>query len=240
MARRRLPLWATMALNVLAALVVVSLVQAFAIKLVRIPSGSMERTLRSSEAGGDRVLVNRLAYVAGAKPEPGDIVVFTRPRAWSAEAPWDPRDGIAAVVRAFGDLTGIGPSNGDYLVKRVVARGGQTIACCDAEGRLERNGQGVDEPYVFEDLPFVRGQHDCTTTPRSPRCFSPFAVPDGEFVLLGDHRSASADSLIACRASRPADVAPSPESCVRTVSLGEIVGRVDARIWPLDRFGPVT
>ncbi|MEA5453664.1 signal peptidase I [Sinomonas sp. JGH33] len=239
MARRRPPPWASAALKVLAAIVVVALVQAFAFKLGRIPSGSMERTLRSSEAGGDRVLINRLAYLAGASPQPGDIVVFTRPATWAADAPADSAGGLADVVRRFGDLTGIGPSHEEHLVKRVIARAGQTVACCDADGRLERDGQGIDEPYVFEDLPFVRGRLDCTTAPRSLRCFGAFAVPEGQLVVLGDHRSVSADSLIACRSSQPADSAPSPESCVRTVALGDIVGRVDVRIWPLGRLGPV-
>ncbi|MFF3908570.1 signal peptidase I [Streptomyces sp. NPDC001848] len=78
-----------------------------------IPSGSMERGLRI----GDRVLVNKLAYRFGSKPQRGDIVVF---------------DGTGY----FG--------NADY-VKRVVGVGGDHVVCCDKEGRLEVNGRSVDE-----------------------------------------------------------------------------------------------
>jgi signal peptidase I len=229
--RKRHSLWATVALNTFVALLTVSLVQAFLVKLYRIPSGSMEETLQSNDAGGDRILVNRLSYLGGVSPEPGDIVVFNRPANWTAEAQKAAPGGPAFVMRAFGDITGIGPSNDDYLVKRVVARGGQTIACCDAQGHLELNGQGIDEPHVFQDPPFEAGSLDCTTTPRSTRCFGPFSVEEGQLVLLGDHRSMSADSAIACRNGAH------ESSCMRTVSVNSVVGHVFARIWPFNRIG---
>ncbi|HSL37541.1 MAG TPA: S26 family signal peptidase, partial [Arthrobacter sp.] len=59
---KKLPLWASVAWNMLIALVAVSLVQGFLVKAYRIPSGSMEPTLQGSSDGGDRILVNRLAY----------------------------------------------------------------------------------------------------------------------------------------------------------------------------------
>lgn len=230
----RFPAWATLTLNIVVALIAVSLVQAFVVKVYRVPSGSMEQTLKASAAGGDRILVDRLWYLGSAVPEPGDILVFRRPAEWSSALQNGAPGGPASVMRTFGDLTGIGPSNEQYLVKRVVARGGQTIMCCDAQGRLERNHQGLDEPYVFEDLPFEPGGLDCTTTPRSSRCFGPFTVPEGQLVLLGDHRSASGDSAIACR-----NTAPQPATCMRTVPVTAVVGHVFARVWPFDRIGGV-
>jgi signal peptidase I len=218
------------ALNLLAAFVVAGLIQSFAVKLYRVPSGSMEPTLQGSANDGDRILVNRLAYLGGL-PKAGDVVVFTRPATWQPGPTND--DGVlGSAVRAFGDLTGIGQGSELYLVKRVVARGGQTIACCDGQGRVQRDGVAVDEPYVTKDLPFELGRLDCATAVVSSRCFGPFTVPDGELVVLGDHRSASADSVIACRA-----VARATEKCLRTVPVTAVVGRVEARIWPLGRIG---
>jgi signal peptidase I len=218
------------ALNLLVAFVVAGLIQSFVVKLYRVPSGSMEPTLQGSASGGDRILVNRLAYLGGS-PEAGDVVVFTRPATWQPGATND--DGaLGSALRAFGDLTGIGQGSELYLVKRVAARGGQTISCCDAQGRVQRNGVALDEPYVAKDLPFEPGHLDCVTATRSFRCFGPFTVPDGELVVLGDHRSASADSVIACRAATRAT-----EQCVRTVPVGAVVGRVEARLWPLGRIG---
>ncbi|MET4134202.1 signal peptidase I [Pseudarthrobacter sp. PvP090] len=232
-AGKKLPLWASVVLNMLIALVAVSLVQGFLVKAYRIPSGSMEPTLQGSAAGGDRILVNRVAY-AGSEPHPGDIVVFTRPDSWQSESAMPRSGGVAGLARSFGDVTGIGPSNEQFLVKRVVATGGQTISCCGDDGKLRVDGLPLDEPYVFEDLPFVPGTLNCQTSPRSLRCVPSFTVPEGELVVLGDHRSNSVDSAIACRtpAAEPAD-------CIRTIPAPAVVGQVAGRFWPLNRAGGV-
>lgn len=232
-AGKKLPLWAVVFRNMLIALVAVSLVQGFLVKAYRIPSGSMEPTLQYSADGGDRILVNRLAY-AGSAPGTGDIVVFTRPDSWQAESAVPRSGGIAGLARTFGDVTGIGPSNEQFLVKRVVASGGQTISCCEADGKLRINGQPLDEPYIYEDLPFEAGSLDCRTSPRSLRCVPSFTVPEGELVVLGDHRSVSIDSAIACRM-------PSIErvDCIRTIPSTAVVGQVAGRFWPLNRAGGV-
>ncbi|WP_395574964.1 signal peptidase I [Streptomyces sp. BK79] len=89
------------------------LLSTFVLQPFQIPSGSMERGLRI----GDRVLVNKLAYRFGDRPQRGDIVVF---------------DGTGL----FG--------HGDYI-KRVVGVGEDHVVCCDREGRVRVNGQSVDE-----------------------------------------------------------------------------------------------
>ncbi|MDR7083196.1 signal peptidase I [Arthrobacter ginsengisoli] len=232
-AGRKLPLWASVALNMLIALVAVSLVQGFLVKAYRIPSGSMEPTLQGSADGGDRILVNRLAYL-GSGPGTGDIVVFTRPESWQAESAVPRSGGIASLARSFGDVTGIGPSNERFLVKRVVASGGQTISCCGDDGKVRIDGQPLDEPYLFEDLPFVAGSLDCQSSARSLRCVPDFTVPEGELVVLGDHRSNSVDSAINCRSYTDEVV-----DCVRTIESSAVVGQVAGRFWPLNRVGGV-
>lgn len=230
---KKLPLWASLLLNMLMALVAIALVQGFLVKAYRIPSGSMEPTLQGSATGGDRILVNRLAY-AGSGPRSGDIVVFTRPDSWTGENPQPGGGGIAGLARSFGDVTGIGPSNERFLVKRVIATGGQTISCCGDDGKVRVDGQPLDEPYIFEDLPFEAGSLDCISDPKSLRCIPSFTVPDGELVVLGDHRSNSVDSVIACRSSTG-----TADDCVRTIRASAVVGQVAARFWPLDRAGAV-
>jgi signal peptidase I len=233
--RRRLRLWAVPFLNIFVALLVVALIQSFVLKVYRIPSSSMEQTLQGNVGGGDRVLVNRTAFLDSSIPEPGAIIVFTRPATWNAESqPGDIEGGFESAVRFFGDVTGIGPSNDKHIVKRVVAHGGQTIACCDSLGHLQRDGQSIDEPYIHGDLLFIPGTLDCATSPRSLRCFGPFSVEEGHLVVLGDNRSASADSAVACRTP-----GPEPTFCVRTVPASSVVGRVFARIWPINRAGGI-
>lgn len=125
------------------------LVSSFLIGNYNIPSASMEKTLMV----GDRIF----ATIPGAQEaKQGDIVVFKDVNNW------------------------LNSSAGEegYLVKRVAAVGGDTISCCDVEGRVLINGQPYDEPWlVGENINFDEQ-----------------VVPEGSVFLLGDNRGNSADS----------------------------------------------
>ena len=138
---------------------------------------------------------------------------------------------MARALRWVGDLTGIGPSNTAYTVKRVIGLPGETVSCCSSDGRVTVDGTPLDEPYVYEDLPFTPGTMDCASTPRSTRCFPDIRVPEGNLLVLGDHRSQSADSVFGCRGARDG-----PE-CARFVPEERVVGPVVLRFWPLDGLG---
>ncbi|WP_291794375.1 signal peptidase I [Brevibacterium sp.] len=222
-----------------AALLVLGLVQAFLVKQFQVPSGSMEQTLQV----GDRILVNRLAYAApwaDGTPENGDVVVFhTQEDLWPSNTP-APEASLThsakqLVKRVAGDWLGIGPGTKHMLVKRVIGTPGQTVECCDAEGRLLVDGQPLDEPYVFDDLPFEAGRMDCETEARSQRCFAPVTVPEDRLLMLGDHRGNSSDGITQCRsaAAEPAG------DCVRWVRTEDVTGEAFSIIWPLGRFGGV-
>jgi signal peptidase I len=151
-------------------------VQAYAVKPYRIPSGSMEPTLRI----GDRVLVDRAGHRLGAQPEVGDIVVFHPP----AGADADP-----AVCGAAGTGGGTrspcaGPTadrSEQTFIKRVVALGGDTVAIRD--GHVIRNGRVAAEPFAAEC-----GGVDGCELPK------PVRVPAGSVYVLGDNRGGSLDS----------------------------------------------
>ncbi|WP_438853470.1 signal peptidase I [Agromyces sp. M3QZ16-3] len=211
--------------QLLLAFLVVGLVLTFLAKPYVVPSGSMLETLEP----GDRILVNRLAYL-GSEPARGDIVVFDTDEAWEAPdaAPVDP---VRGALRWIGEVTGFGPSGPHTLVKRVIGTPGEVVACCDSTGAVLVDGRPIDEPYVSNDFAFEEGVLDCTTSPRSTRCFDEVAVPEDSYLMLGDNRSGSRDSAYSCRAAGTAD------DCWRWASRGGIVGEVVAVLWPIQRWG---
>jgi len=209
-----------------AAFVVFGLILSFVAKPYWVPSGSMEETLQV----GDRVLVNRLAYVGGSTPHTGDIVVFDADEAWDGgvRAPENP---IRATLRWIGEVTGFGPSGPHTLIKRVIAGPGQTVKCCTADGKLIVDGKPLNEPYVFQDFPFQAGSLDCTTTPASTRCLPEVTVPKDSYLVMGDHRSNSSDGAIQCRGRTTPDA-----GCWRWARSEDIVGRAVVILWPIGRW----
>ncbi|MEU1230132.1 signal peptidase I [Streptomyces sp. NPDC005828] len=98
------------------------------------------------------------------------------------------------------------------MVKRVAGVGGDTVACCDRDGRLTVNGTPIVEPYL---RPGADGR-----TVASGREFS-VTVPKDSLFLLGDDRNVSLDSRTHLEDAGQGSV---PRSMV--------VGRVDAVVWP--------
>lgn len=188
-----------------AAVVLAGIVRAVLIDVYYIPSDSMEPLLEA----GDRILVSKTDYRQGSI-ERGDVVVFDGRGSF---APLD--SGQPAVVdglHAAGQWLGIAGSDTVY-VKRVIGLPGDRVACCDAGGRIEVNGQPIREDYLYPgDVP-------------SESNFS-VEVPQGRLWVLGDHRSVSADSRSLLGAPGggfvPAD---------------RVIGRPLSILWPLDRAG---
>lgn len=218
-------------INLVAAVVVIALVQTFFVKMYVVPSGSMQGTLLI----GDRILVNRTAYAGGVPPR-GDVVVFSADEAWNEQG--QASGGPAKeLLRYFGDVTGIGPSHEKFLVKRVIGIPGDVVECCTAAGALKVNGVAQAEPYVQGDPLFNVEGPNCETTPRSTRCFGQVTVPEGQLLVLGDNRGNSKDSVYACRGA--AAGAAAATACLKFVPLQNVVGHTFATVLPLQRFGGV-
>lgn len=119
--------------------------------------------------------------VDGGEIHRGDVVVFDQ-KSWQSNLP---------------------------LVKRVVAVGGDTVACC-TKGKLTVNGKEIDEPYL------EHGQ------PAEISDFSTVKVPEGRLFMLGDERTGSLDST-----------AHLTEAASGTVEQKAVRARVEAVVWPM-------
>jgi signal peptidase I len=198
----------------LIAFVLALVVKTFFVQAFFIPSGSMEQTLHGcTGCTGDRVLVNKVPYWFG-EPEPGEIVVFKGPDTWTPEVSVaEPTNWFSGAMLWLGRTVGVAPPSEDDFVKRVIATAGQTVQCCDA-GRVTVDGKALDEPYIFEN------------TPIESRAFGPVTVPEGRLWVMGDHRSASADSK-----------AHIGDRYGGTIGVDDVIGKAAVIVWPVSRFG---
>lgn len=170
--RRKLPprLAAVLELVVIVALALALAegVQAAVVKPFRIPSASMEPTLKV----GQRVLVDRLIYDFRS-PHRGDIVVFHPPS----------RLTCAVAVPASEPCPRGGPHpSGEYFVKRVIGLPGERISI--------HNGHPVIDGRELSDEPYIA---PCGS---AQECNMPQAitVPAGHYFVMGDNRGNSDDS----------------------------------------------
>jgi len=104
---------------------------------------------------------------------------------------YEPRRGDVVLFRSPGGLWG---DRKAPLLKRVVAVGGETIACCDTAGKVTVDGRPLDEPYVAEDasLDEPPNPNNC-----GPRRFAAVTVPADSVFVMGDSRARSNDSRCA-------------------------------------------
>ncbi|GAA1644074.1 MULTISPECIES: signal peptidase I [unclassified Brevibacterium] len=141
-------------------------VRGFVVQRFTIPSESMQPTLTV----GDTITVWRPDALTGTI-ERGDIVVFDGRGSFID-------DPLPTPLQKIGSWVGVG-SRDVYYVKRVIALGGDTLECCDAEGRLLLNGEPLTEDYA--------------PLPASQVPFS-IAVPADTMWVMGDNRDDSTDS----------------------------------------------
>ncbi len=222
--RPHIPIWQeTLILLVIAVLLAVVL-KAFFVQAFYIPSESMEPGLVKN----DRILVQKVSYWGGGSPERGDVVVFEDPGGWLG--PDDITGPDNAVSKAL-EKIGLFPSGG-HLVKRVVGVEGDTITCCDEQGRISVNGTVVDEKGYT--LPGKNGQNDCFGPMTGSCSWSVGPVPSGSVFVMGDNRGHSADSTVHMCLEGETDCTKNPY-----VDLDLIVGKVFALVWPLSHFGGV-
>ncbi len=177
-ARRRGGMVRELVVIVLTALLISSLVKGYAVQTFFIPSGSMETTLHGCPGcRGDRVLVNKFVYRT-RDVRRGEVVVFQGNENWPDEGAAGGGGPLLTLLDGIGRLLGA-PPTGDDFIKRVIAVGGDTVQCCDAQGRVTVNAVPLDEPYVYQD---------------DRQQFGPVTLQPGQLWVMGDHRGDSSDS----------------------------------------------
>jgi signal peptidase I len=103
---------------------------------------------------------------------------------------------------------------GTPYIKRVIGVPGDTVEVRD-DGLVYVNGVALDERYLYSDE--VGGPPQPTTVSLEQ---SSWTIAAGQFFLMGDHRSDSADSRV-----------------FGAVDGNHIIGRAWLRYWPLNTFG---
>ena len=129
----------------------------------------------------------------------------------------DPKRGEIIVFKAPDDWQS--GAEGEDFIKRIIGTPGDNVVCCDAQEHLMVNGVSLDEPYIFRDA-------DGNQDPAADRKFN-ITVPKDRLWVMGDHRSASGDSLEHYEETSDIQEATIPEKSV--------VGRAFTVFWPLSR-----
>ncbi|MGC5012611.1 signal peptidase I [Streptosporangium sp. DT93] len=128
------------------------------------------------------------------------------------------RDGDRVVVNKLhgaserGDIVVFRGWNNQDTIKRVIGVGGDTVKCCDAKRRITVNGVPLNESSYLYSEDFPSGDE-----------FEK-VVPQGRLWVMGDHRTASADSR-----------AQEERLGEGTVAEADVIGRAVAIYWPFSR-----
>ncbi len=178
--------------------------RAFVVQVYKIPSESMLDTL----SVGSRIAVNNVPGL-GKDIERGDVVVFRDTEGWLEPVDETNQNFLNTVAGLFG----FAPQGSQQIVvKRVIGVGGDTVTCCDEQGRISVNGIPIDETYL------AAGAVPSTAE------FS-VQIPEGTYWVMGDNRQDSADSAYHYENGEAAFI---PKSSV--------IGRAQWVIWPLSEW----
>lgn len=193
------------AITVIAALAVAFLIRTFLIQPFYIPSSSMYPTLEID----DKIAVSKLEPGV-LDVQRGDVVVFEDPGDWLAD-----EESAGFKYEALKGLSYFGLAadpDRQYLVKRVIGISGDRVECRDRGGRVFVNGEVLADDYV---------------NPDSSPCNYVFdiEVPDEKLWVMGDNRTASADSSYHEYYGDPP-----------FVSMDDVQGKAIFTFWPISRW----
>jgi signal peptidase I len=218
--KKHLPVWQETILLLVVALGLAILIKALLVQAFYIPSESMEPGL----VRNDRILVQKVSYWFGGTPQRGDVVVFKDPGDWlGGAASVGPPNAVTSLMAKIG----LYPSGG-HLVKRVIGVAGDTVKCCDDQGRLMVNGVSIDERGYAR-----KGGAECFGPRAGCQGWETDPIPEGHIFVMGDNRNHSADSSAHMCDDGDQGCVPGGEF----VSTDLVVGKVFVLLWPRQHFG---
>ena len=138
------------------------LIFAYLLRPVTVDGGSMNPTLYDKD--------NLLIVTSLVKPKNGQIVVID-----------DQKSG--RFTDEAQTQTEIGTGSGIILIKRVIAKSGQTLDIDFSSGTVTVDGKVLDEPYIAAPTALDEGAFHY-----------PLTVPEGFVFVMGDNRMHSTDS----------------------------------------------
>ncbi len=156
--------------SIVVALFLAMLIHIFVFVPTKVSGDSMYPTLTN----GEYLIVTKWSHVFRQMPDYGDIVIIDsrthRERTWMDDFT-EPLQNYIALFNPSGQ-------GHNVWVKRVIAKGGDTLAFHD--GHVYRNGEKLEEPYINEPMQFsMEGTYQ---------------VPEGMVFVMGDNRNHSSDS----------------------------------------------
>lgn len=227
-AKKELPWVVETFLIVLVVLIVVGLFQQFIGRQYVIPSASMEPTFYGCEdCTNDRIFTEKISYYT-SEPKPGDVVVFEGTESWNAmyDSPRSDNAVIAGIQDAL-SFVSLAPPDENTLVKRIIATGGQEVSCQAGDPGIMVDGAPLEEPYV-QDPPTYRFEGPGGSDACGGAYFGPITVPEGNYFMMGDNRTNSADSRYHI-----------DDEFQGTIPKENIRGKVAFIIFPFNRIGGV-
>ena len=209
-------------------LILMMLLHTFIGRIYMIPSQSMEPTLHGCEGcTGDRIFVQKVSYYF-EDPQPGDVVVFKGTDSWNAG--FVSQRSENAMIRGLqnvGSMVGIVAPDENNLVKRIVAKGGQTIQCLEGDPGIMVDGKQIDSSFTLSPPAYPVDPNT-----GSDACggfyFGPVTVPEDSYFMMGDNRTNSADSRYHIS-----------DEFQGAIPRENIQGKVLAIFFPINRFGGV-
>jgi len=215
--KKKQPFWKELLVIFSVALLLTVVIQTFIARVFVIPSASMESTLHGcTGCVNDKVLVEKITYLF-RDPQPGDVIVFRGPPNWTGGK--QPPGFVQGTLQDLGSMVNLSEPSGTDFIKRVIAVGGQTVECCDDQGRVLVDGKPLDEPY----LNFGPG-------PKQQEQFEKVTVPAGKLWVMGDNRNNSSDSR------KHGDPTPADGA----IPVDNVVGKARVIVIPVGRWGTIS